>query len=449
MKKGGNICDYKINFETGYKSTLTEIKNSCKDNVKEIIIHDKKNVGEWVDSEYSGERIDSGILYFHDYAVKQFGFVKLRNGFFDNALVTQVLGDTPQMGEDIADQNVIYSKLRTGLLGNKSVSEEDLNSRRNEFAKFISSIRSFTPEESVQKAFENIIGEDAGITAIRKYYWLISSGNLQNAYEMYANKEGVTFEKFNEWYKDVFFAKPAEFKKTGENMYEFIVQYQEHNSEPTKYRVTMSVNGDSIETMSSVEILTEEVLFGDMKAYSIRKGDKNYVILEKNGKEEVVDQGDAEYIEDERGQYKNIANVKYFSNIKFSPKGNYLTYTMSGWEWGVDYVYDIGKKENVFNVSGTTSFEFSSNEKKFIACTVSGMASAIGGAIYSVPGFKVEYNVLDGIAEGDYSSVECKQGDNETVEFVLNNNNWEGEGKEDKPANKTIIYSLSQDKIIK
>lgn len=442
LKKSGNICDYKINFETEYKSTLTEIKNSCKDNVKEAIIRDKKFFGEWSDEDGTSEE-----WYLYSYDVKQLGFVKLQNGFFDNVLAMQVLGDTPQM-EDTADQNVIYSKLKTGLLNNKIVNEEDLALRRKEFSEFISSIHSFAPEIPVQKAFENISGEDSNITKIRKFYWLISSGDLKNAYGMYANKSGVPFEKFNGWYKNVFFAKPVDFKKTGDKQYEFIVRYQEQNSESTKYRVVMKIEDEKVHTISSVEILTAEVSFGDMKAYAIRRDDKNYVILEKNGKEEIIDQGDAEYIKDEKGEYENLGNVKYFYNIRFSPKGNYLIYMMGGYEWSFSYVYDIAKKENVFNESAPSFFDFSPNEENLLVCTSSGMDSVASGIVYSVSDFKAKFNVLNGIADGSYSSVICKQGTDDTIEFVLNNNNWEGVGKEDKPESKIIIYSLSQNKVI-
>ena len=76
LKKTGDICSYKVDFNTEYQNTLSESFTTCKNNVKETLIKEK-------------EVFDDGALYSYD--LDRYSFFKLHNGFFDNVLIKENL----------------------------------------------------------------------------------------------------------------------------------------------------------------------------------------------------------------------------------------------------------------------------------------------------------------------------------------------------------------------
>lgn len=67
---------------------------------------------------------------------------------------------------------------------------------------------------------------------------------------MYEDKK-VSFETYKEWYKDTLMANPVEFKKIGDNRYQFEVRYQDKNQEQELYQVIMEIREGKIIPISS------------------------------------------------------------------------------------------------------------------------------------------------------------------------------------------------------
>jgi hypothetical protein len=433
LKSTRNICDYKIDFNKKWEeeSTMNEIYNNCSAGVKEYIMENR----EFFNFNNIGQK--------YSYNLRLAGYKRLKNGFFDNLLITHSLGFTGQMDRKITGSDDFFENTK----GN--VTKDEYGNVRKDFEVFVNSIRAYQPITLEKEAFRDIPGEDPNITTIRKYYWLISTGNLTEAYSMYSDQKSIKFDKFNEWYGDVYFAKPSDIKKVSTGLYGFSVQYQENNKPQTEYQVVMYVNNGKIKTKSSKEILTKTAVFGQNKAYAMRRGDKNYVILEKNGLETVIDQGVAEYTK----EYDNIGDVKFFSNVNFSPNGNYITYKMNGWEWHSGYVYDIKNHKIVFTQDSPNSFLFSDDEEYFVSCAASAFSGTFDGLIFNSNNFKkavfditkYDEDIVSNFGIGD---IECKIG-RDVVSFDLNNDNWDGVDKDKYPASKNIKYSLSKNGIIK
>lgn len=433
LKSTGDICDYKIDFNKKWeeKGTMNEMYSNCSVGIKEYIMENS----EFYNFNNIGQK--------YSYSLKLANYKRLKNGFFDNLLIIYSLGSTGQIDGRITDLDGFFKNTRD------DITKDEYGNIRRDFEVFINSIKSYRPVTLEKEAFRDIPDEDPNITTIRKYYWFISTSNLTGAYSMYADQEKINFDKFNEWYGDVYFAKPSDIKKVSANLYGFSVQFQENNKSQTEYQVEMYVNNGKIKTRSSKEILTETAVFGKNKAYAMRRGDKNYVILEENGIETVVDQGVAEYTK----EYDNMGDVKFFSDVKFSPNGNYVTYRMGGCEWHLGYVYDIKNHKIVLTQDSPNSFLFSDDGKYFVSCATSAFSGTFDGLIFSSNNFekavfditKYDKNIESNFGIGD---MDCKI-DGDIVYFNLNNNNWEGVDKDKYPASESIKYSLSKNEIIK
>ncbi len=412
LKSTGNICEYKIDFNENwqYKGKFNEVYNSCEKNIKTTVIEKTQFFDQ--------------ALYI--YTLKSFAYKKPVNGYFDNLLIELKHGWTKQAPEQLST----LSQFLNGI----EKSEDQFQREKDEFVSFANSIKTYQPIHRIFQEFEIIRGEDPRITVIRKYYWFLLNNKIKEAYEMRSDKTELAYETFQDWYKDIYFAEPYDFKSVNSNEYEFYVKYQDHNKSKTKFRVKMFVSENTIKTLSSDEILSDEVSFGEYSAYVIKRGDKNYMILSENGEEIIIDEGTASY----DSEYSNLGEVKSFHNPKFSPKGNYLTYAMIGWEWQVNYVYDIKEKAIKFSGSHHSS-GFAFSEKYFYVCSSVGMITGADGIVYSVPDFEIEFDVLDGLDDYDCFEVDCEYDKNsENIIFTLSDN----EGKERKRKSFSVFGSV-------
>ncbi|MEA1936996.1 MAG: hypothetical protein U9N04_02710, partial [Patescibacteria group bacterium] len=399
LKSTGDICKYKIDFNENWrnKGKLNEIYNSCDKDIKTTVIEHYQYFDFIEDNNKS--------RYLYD--LKGFAYKKLSNSYFDNLLISIQFGYVSQSKEQLTNFDQILSSLEK--------SEAQFQKEKDEFSDFVKSIEAYQPIPKTFSEFKIINGENPQITVIRKYYWLLTNGKLNEAYKMRFDQTELTYETFQNWYKDVYHAKPYDFKETNSDEYEFYIEYQDHNKPKKKFRVKMSVNEDKIKTIFSDEILTKEVSFGEYSAYAIKRGDKNYMILAENGKEIIIDEGGANY----DSEYSNLIEVKSFREPKFSPKGNYLIYLMSGWEWSAYYVYDV--KNKTVKISGLGhGFDFTPDEKYFYTCSSMGMITGADGEVYSVPDFDIKFNALDKVEDGFSSGVGCRyEEENENIIFTF------------------------------
>lgn len=234
------------------------------------------------------------------------------------------------------------------------------------------------------------IQDDSGILLIKKYYNYLSTNQLQQAYDMYSVKP-VTFDKYKEWYQYLINVNVDNFEKIKENTYKFnvnLIEKNPNNSEDQKkkYWVTMSINNDKVITVSSIEVVSED-FFKNLHAYSIIKNNKYYLIISKDGNENIIATADNDWI----NKFNTSGN---FSNVHFSPQGNYLTYFLGGWEYSGGRVYDIKNSHILTDISipFPTFIEISKNEKYIVSCYESGMSGDYGAFVSSLPEYKIQYD---------------------------------------------------------
>jgi hypothetical protein len=438
LKNTGNICDYKIGYSYAYNNEMEinpnifkTIYTDCRNGIKTILTQDRE------------------IGNYFTYDLRLLAFKKLSNGYFDNMLVSRDIDRANQIFEELSTLDEFFKGEKTTQVkdGAPTKTEEQFNQERKYFEDFVINVKIFKPVPKIKPVFQQILNEDKNITTIRKYYWLIDSGKFDEAYTMYADKNGTSREQFQERYRNVYMAEPFSFKALGNNRYEFHVKYQDHNTAKTEYRATMDVFNNTVKTIFLEEYKSDIVKFGNIAAYAARRGDKNYVFLNQNGKEVIIDQGIADYDQ----KYSNLGDVKSFGDIHFSPKGNFLLYRMYGWEWSIGYIYDIAKSKQITGTIATdlgaaSDFGFTSDEKNFYMCSSAGMASGPGGKIYSVPGFGVKYDVLDNPKTKNFMNVDCPYDANDnSVMFGLSSYVDGDNVQEDKKLD--LRYDLTTQKV--
>ncbi len=186
--------------------------------------------------------------------------------------------------------------------------------------------------------------------------------------------------------------------------------------------------------------MTEVQKFENMTAYAAKRGDKNYLILNKVDREIIIDSGIADI--DEK---VSITDLRNYYNIKFSPMGKYLMYTTMVWEWSGGNLYDIvGEKivsGEIVSSMENAIFHFTSDEKNLYICSSVGIASGPGGYVYSVPGFNKKYDLLQNLATEGFPDVGCTSNEsNKSIIFKLSGKYDEEDNyREDK---LTIEYFL-------
>jgi hypothetical protein len=432
LAKNDNVCSYKIEYDDRYNKrgsasdSISTIEDSCSNGVKMFLSENRE-----------------GFSYTYD--LHFFAFKKLKNEYFNNALISYPFDVANQVREKISSLDDFFNtKMTTDVVdGLPKKNKDQLSEEKATFEKFVASISSFNPVEKGETKFETVAGENPDMTLIRKYYWFLENGKLSDAYAI-STGGAKDFSEYQTWYGNIYAAKPQQINKTGEHIYEFYVDYQDHNNPETKYHVIMDVNGNKIDTQLAEEITSDEVKSGNNIVFTKKKSGKNYVILNKNGKEIIVDQGISDY----NNEYSNIGEVKHFGNIKFSPSGKYMMYGMSGWEWGVRYVYDISREKNVLDDVESDVLEFSPDEKYLFSCSSAGMASGPGGKIYRIPDFgKPMYEIPQEMFKIDssteYLNVDCSYDSaSNSVNYRLNN-----DGSSERQNDKNINYNLGTSKI--
>jgi len=217
---------------------------------------------------------------------------------------------------------------------------------------------------------------DENEKVISKYYKLISEKKFEDAYNMKKNPT-ITLDEFTKMYSDVKGIEVQFPYQNSKDQYDVYVYYQgDATSKPLEYKVVMKVSVAGIETISSDET---RVRSGDTQAYVSRKGKMISVILEDDNSVTIVDEREV----DER------FNSNRFSHLRFSHDGTKLFYTIHGWEYVGNALYDVKDKKQLIKF-GWADIKTTPNEKFLYTCTGAGMGTGSGGVVYDLRGDKFE-----------------------------------------------------------
>jgi len=422
LKKSGNICDYKINFDGNWdgKDTLKEILNECPVDIKTVFVENTRYFDK--------------TLY--EYQLESMAYKKAQNGVFDNLLATYSFARSKQLAEKVSTVDGLYNNgTVNNFTENQAFTNDYYTEQTKAFKDFIKDITIYKPIKPSQEAFKEIKGEDANITLIRKYYWNLSGGKFDDAYGSYS-KPVKTLDEYKTSVKDLYTGTPRDFRKLADNKYDFYLDYQAQNTKPTVYHYVVNIVNNKIEFEVSEEITTPMVKSGDYTAFAKRIDMKIYMILKKGDEETVVEEGSADY-----DSTSNIGIQKIFHDIKFSEKSGYLIYSTMFYEGQTVNIYDITKQKVVVKSEGSTTYGIDSTETHAYACASGGMSATVG-SVYSLPSGSVLFDAYKDSANDSYIDIECSYDKNQQrVTMVLSKS-------DSKIDDKTIKYDLSTEKVV-
>lgn len=428
LRNSGDICNYNIDVVD-----LKAIYSKCDNHVKTFLTKNTQFFG------FSGV----GTVYSYDYSF--LAFKKLSNNYFNYLLIKDKVNDyVSQIKENFNTEDEYFDNKKIRKNGNKEVeikNREEVAKERQTFETFVNSIQTYAPVERKIGDFKAIEGENSQINLIRKYYWLIESGKLQEAYNLIYDNSKIDWTKFQENYKDTYLIELNDFKKVTENQYDFNIVYQDHNSNKRNFRVVMEVNNDKIKTNFLEEIISPIVEKNGMKAYSTIRGDKNYVVLRINGKEIIVD---------EVATFRSSETGGHFGNLIFSEKGSYLIYSQYSFEWSSGKIYDIQNKVKISEDKISlvdSSPKFTDDEKFVYFCSGAGMRGESTG-IYSVPNFKLVFDALKDERTKGFTDIDCSYNkDKNSIIFEFSNYYGDSEEYQNNDKKLEIIYNLDTGKV--
>ncbi len=233
-------------------------------------------------------------------------------------------------------------------------------------------------KESNKKVYMKESDElDENEKVISEYYKFIENKKFNKAYEMKSNPS-MSLDEFKKIYGDV---KGIRLQfiphQNSKKLYRVYVYYKGSDTkQPLEHKVKMKVNDNKIQTVSSVANKVEQ---GNNMAYVARIGDKLEVILVKKDNEYVIDK-----IEIDKEYYSNR-----FDNIAFSKDGTKLFYTIIGWEYVGNVIYDIVNEKKLTTFDWATMFMTPLQDFVY-TCTGAGLGTGPGGVIYDIRDGKFE-----------------------------------------------------------
>jgi hypothetical protein len=397
--------------------SLRYVERRCYPGVREALI------------ESLSIRDDRAVGY---YSVNLTGYRRIGNDIADHVVVSQQLSDPSRPVPDHLLENMEGFSERFG--------EYQYAAQRDRFVSFVNSIRSIPVVYPRFEAAPSEWKDDASVRLIVDYYRALNDGDLEKAYAF--KHAGADYNVFRTQYENVYKTVPRDFSKRSDGAYEFFVDYQDHNESPVAYHVLMRVEDGKIRTLSSERIDEEVVYDSGLSAAVKRRGNTNFVLAYKNGREIVVGQstktGEEEWTADS------------FRGLRFSADGRFLEYSGSGWEWFYKRIYDLKTEKEVVSLSSPNRSDFTKDGKFYYACALSHFGGELYVDIYSVPDFKRRYAFFEVHKPEEkrfYEDLNCRYDARRSVlELTLSSSLTDQDPSERELMTEVWEYDFSQGK---
>jgi len=377
LKQTRNICDYKIAFDhrPQYPDTKEEIFSECRSGIKQALKEHVQNFWQPIGTRYS-------------YNLTYFGYKHLQNNEFDHALISYSATSTTQLSQPLTSQQFLAR-----------YNSEDSTKTLKEFENFVESFQSFQPIKKTVKPFQENPQEDPDITLVRRYFWFLDSEKIEEAYQILANPD-TSKEKFLDAQKDLYKASLSGVNKLSNGSVEAWVDWQIQNSEPLIKRASYQIHAGKLTEISSESIHGGIAEHNGLQAYAARRGNTDNVILAKGREETIV----------ESGEWSADCELRctLFRGIKFSPKGNYLSYVKVGYEWAERKIYDILKKSEAYTFAPGGLDFINPSETLYFSCVRNDFGGELQAKVYQLPGFEVKVDLIKDHPELDkYWNYQC------------------------------------------
>ncbi len=135
------------------------------------------------------------------------------------------------------------------------------------------------------------------------------------------------------------------------------------------------------------------IVHGNISAYTSTRDNKNVIVINQNGIETIADSVPNDTQSPD--EYERALHTQNFFKLQFSQIGNYLQYTVGGYENSELRVYDIKNKKLAFrNDNGGGHGEFNAQEKLYFFCNSDDFSGDYVARVYELPEFKIKLDLL-------------------------------------------------------
>lgn len=297
------------------------------------------------------------------------------------------------------DDNKVSTETKAPQEDTKIINEIKTNETSN-----ISPTPVPTPVPTPIPTLPKVVSSDQDLIAL--YYQRLVNGDLQEAYDMKKYKT-MDFSVFKGWYTNLKSTKFLDFIEVAPNQYDFIVELDYNDGSKETYRVLMQVEGNLLNTISSVTTNESPALrfvYGE-------DGDVTTLFLAQNGNKTTIDTAKA-------------SKYEKFNNVEITSGGDYLLYFKTGIEWNYGKIYDIKQNKVVHEITEPGIYGFTSDWKHFYNCSATGMASG-DVSVYSVPSFELEKDLAQ--SENLIFSCEGYDKNANTLKYTLSTNGFKNQ----------------------
>ncbi len=242
------------------------------------------------------------------------------------------------------------------------------------------------------------------IDTINKFYELIANNNFSEAYSM-LDAPIMTFQDFDNNYKNVRAVELKELIRAKGNEYEIIVGLRLEAKDMVYYRVKISVTENMLKILSTEEIIGDYYFKDNVFIVGLRQDNHFYLLIKKNGQERILQE--SSYKKDPKND-----TVEYFvprySNPRFEYDNNLLFYDTSGWEFSALNVFDLKNNKVIFQREFPQVSGFSKDKQFFFDCSDYGMISTREIKVWQMPDFKEVASTGGGWIALKYGKYQCR-----------------------------------------
>jgi hypothetical protein len=266
---------------------------------------------------------------------------------------------------------------------------------------------------------EDLIYQYFDLISKREYFsdysekrWI---ANIEQAYKL-KYKPSYDFEYFKKIYSNVNdFRFLTPYQEVDKNTWKVIIELYSTSNTASLFESTFKIIDEQLQTVSSKELASPYII----EKLTIRpeslivtrwnKGTKEVVIY-KDGKEFIIEQSEP--------TFDFIYGSAYFNDFKKLENPNYISYNVSGWEYGGISIVDIERNKKVLSLDFPAIAEFSRDNQFYVTCSGGGMAAGYIN-IYKLPEFTVHKSVP--VYSDTEAIIECNTYDKNTNTLYYTN----------------------------
>lgn len=392
LRETGDICEYSFVLHyPAYRVNYAEIYNFCENGLKKNII---QTTQFFQNPDHRSEALFS-------YKLNNFAYAKASNNFFPDILIKYTSKVLSQQKAPLTYEQFLKAEGGAGFV--EKIDDSD-------FLTFVKSIKSI-PTYTISRSKVEILSSDSNnIKIVKNYFNLLAGANYKEAFSLLSNPK-QTESEFVALQNKVYDEVINEINIYNMDKVEVFLSIQLHNQWPEQYHQVFEVKDSRIQLILEEKINGKISTFGAMRAYASERNGQSIVVLQNGSQEKIIDS-----VELPKDNLSDAGSTFY--SPEFSPKGQYIKYSIAYYEGSGSNIYDI-LNDKILNIS-LPKGNFNPEESLYFSCVFDEAYGPTEATIYNVPGFSIKTDLLKIYPElKDYWNYECSYDEKTDIETYI------------------------------